>query len=202
MRERVLVTGFEPFRGQTLNSSLEVVRALEGRAVSPVALETACVPVLFDAALEALRDAIHRFEPDVVIALGQADAYSQIAVEHVAVNLNSSEEPDNAGSRATDLPVVPDGPIAYWSSLPVRGIVAALHDAGIPAVVSYDAGGFVCNHLFYGLMHLLANERLDTIGGFVHLPVLPEQAVGTGVPSMGRETLVKAVEVIVSASSA
>jgi pyroglutamyl-peptidase len=158
--------------------------------------------VLFDAALEALTDAIHRFEPDVVISLGQADAYSQIAVEQVAVNLNSSEEPDNAGSRATDLPVVPGGPIAYWSSLPVTGIVAALRDAGIPAVVSYDAGGYVCNHLFYGLMHLLATERLDTIGGFVHLPLLLEQAVGSGVPSMGRETLVKAVEVIVSASSA
>jgi pyroglutamyl-peptidase len=97
--------------------------------------------------------------------------------------------------------VLPGGPAAYWATLPVTRIVSALVEAGVPAAASSDAGGFVCNHLFYGLMHLIASERPDIRGGFVHLPCLPQQVAGSGGPSMGLDTLARAVEIAVRAAA-
>jgi pyroglutamyl-peptidase len=106
------------------------------------------------------------------------------------------------GAPLREQPVLAGGPAAYWSTLPVARIVSALVDAGVPAAASPDAGGFVCNHLFYGLMHLIATERPGIRGGFVHLPCLPEQVAGRSGPSMGLDTLVRAVEVVARLAAA
>jgi pyroglutamyl-peptidase len=194
---RVLLTCFEPFGGHRINSSLEVVRALEGRGHCDADVATAVLPVLYGRSVEVLKEEIRRYDPRVVVALGQAEGRPQICVEKMARNLGGFD-PDNAGTLPEGSQMVAGGPLAYASTLPVRRIVEALREAGIPAEISHDTGDYVCNHLFYGLMHLLATRRPDTTGGFVHLPCLPKQAIHPGWPSMDLESLVCAVEVIVS----
>jgi pyroglutamyl-peptidase len=131
------------------------------------------------------------------VALGQADGRDRVTVERVALNLVTAAAADESGRALAEQPVLAGGPAAYWSSLAVTRTVSALVQAGIPAAASPDAGGFVCNHLFYGLMHLIATDRPDLRGGFVHLPCLPEQVAGSGGPSMGLATLADAVEIAV-----
>jgi pyroglutamyl-peptidase len=133
--------------------------------------------------------------PAAVLALGQADGRDRVTAERVALNLVTATDADESGRALPEEPVLAGGRAAYWSTLPVTRIVSALVDAGVPAAASPDAGGFVCNHLFYGLMHLIATERPQMRGGFVHLPCLPEQVAGSGGPSMGLDTLARAVEI-------
>jgi pyroglutamyl-peptidase len=153
------------------------------------------LPVVYGDATRALAEAVAAVRPAAVVALGQADGRDRVTVERVALNLVTAPEADESGRALPEEPVLPGGPAAYWAALPVTAIVSALVDAGVPAAASSDAGGFVCNHLFYGLMHLIATERPDLRGGFVHLPCLPEQVAGSGGPSMGLDTLVQAVHI-------
>jgi pyroglutamyl-peptidase len=158
---------------------------------------TVVLPVAYGDATRALSAAISETRPAAVVALGQATGRDRVTVERVALNLVTDTAPANAGRSPAEEPVLAGGPAAYWGTLPVMQIVSALVAAGVPAAPSPDAGGYVCNHLFYGLMHLIATERPDLRGGFVHVPCLPEQVTGTGGPSMGLETLARAVEVVV-----
>jgi pyroglutamyl-peptidase len=192
---RVLLTAFEPFGGAAVNSSLEVLHALERRPPEGAELATAELPVVWRRARERLAEELAGHDVDAVVALGQTDAGS-IAVERIAINLDDAKE-DNEGVTADAEPIVPEGPPAYWSTLPVREIVERLRAAGIPVVASRDAGGYLCNHLFYGLMHDLAGEGGRAIGGFVHIPQLPEQVLLNGQPSLPLETSVRAVELVV-----
>ena len=160
------------------------------------------LPVVYGEATRALAEAIAAERPAAVVALGQADGRDRVTVERVALNLVTATDADESGRALPEEPVLPGGPAAYWATLPVTEIASALVGAGIPGAPSPDAGGYVCNHLFYGLMHLIATERPDMRGGFVHLPCLPEQVAGTGGPSMARETLARAVEIAARAAAA
>jgi pyroglutamyl-peptidase len=191
---KVLVTGFEPFGGSTVNPSQRLVDALDGEVA------TAVLPVSYERAADALRGAIAGHQPDVVIAFGQADGRTGISVERFAHNLDEGTTTDNDEAPGSGLPIDPDGPAAYPSTLPVDDIVAALRVDGIPATPSRDAGGFLCNHVFYVLMGLLERERPDARGGFVHVPLLPEQALDTDAASMPLETLVRAARIIIETS--
>jgi pyroglutamyl-peptidase len=191
---RTLVTGFEPFGGGEVNPSQRIVEALDG------GVETALLPVAYARAADALRAAVNATEPDVVICFGQADGRTGISVERFAHNLDGAESVDNDGAMSTK-EIDPDGPVAYRSTLPVDAIVAALRAAGIPAAASRDAGGFLCNHVFYALMQAL-EERPGAVGGFVHVPLLPEQALDKDTPSMPLESLVDAARVIVATCAA
>jgi len=188
----VLITGFEPFGGSTVNPSQQLVDALDGE------LETVVLPVSYERAADALRGAIAGHRPDLVIAFGQADGRTGIAVERFAHNLDEASTTDNDEAPGSGLPIDPDGPAAYPSTLPVDEIVAALRADGIPAVPSRDAGGFLCNHVFYVLMGMLERERPNARGGFVHVPLLPEQALDNDSASMPLETLVRAARIIVA----
>ena len=189
---RVLVTGFEPFDGSTVNPSQQIVDALDGEVA------TAVLPVSYGRAADALRGAIAGHEPDVVVAFGQADGRTGISVERFAHNLDEATTTDNDEAPGSGLPIDPDGPAAYPSTLPVDEIVDALRGAGIPAAPSRDAGGFLCNHVVYVLMGLIERERPDVRGGFVHVPLLPEQALDTDAASMPLDTLVRAARIIVA----
>ena len=134
-------------------------------------------------------------QPSLVICVGQAGGRAEITPERVAINIDDARIADNAGSQPIDSPVVRSGPAAYWSRLPIKAIVAELHARKIPAAVSQTAGTFVCNHVFYGLMHAL-RRRPGVRGGFVHVPFLPEQAK-RGEPSLALETMVEAIAVTV-----
>jgi pyroglutamyl-peptidase len=189
---KVLVTGFEPFGGSTVNPSQQLVEALDGDVAK------ALLPVSYARAAAALRKAISEHEPDVVICFGQADGRTGISVERFAHNLDEATTTDNDDAAGSGAPIDPDGPIAYPSSLPVDDIVAALRAEGIPAAPSRDAGGFLCNHVFYVLMGTLEREARRTRGGFVHVPLLPEQALDKDSASMPLDALVRAAQIILS----
>lgn len=196
---RVLVTGFEPFGGGTVNPSQRLVEALAAEPPPDAELATAVLPVAYAHAAAALCDAVRGFAPDVVVCFGQADGRTGISVERFAHNLDDRTTLDNDGV-ASGAEIDPDGPAAYRSTLPVEETVAALRAEGIPAAESRDAGGFLCNHVFYVLMRLLEQERPRTAGGFVHVPLLPDQALEQAAPSMPLETLVRAARVVVATS--
>ncbi len=189
----VLVTGFEPFGGFTVNPSLQVAQALHGEQVAGHEVVAVPLPVVFGAAGDALLAAVGRHRPVAVLALGLADGRPDLTVERVAVNVEDADLDDNAGARPVDRPVLPDGPAAYFSTLPLKRLVAALRAGGIPASVSDTAGTFVCNHVFYRLMHALRDVP-EVPAGFVHLPLLPEQAAGLAGPA-GQPSLPLAIQV-------
>ena len=171
---RALVTGFEPFGGESVNASLEAVRALPPQ-VGPLEVRTARLPTSYARALAVLEAAIDENNPEIVLCVGEAGERAALCVERVAVNLQDARIPDNDGARPSDTPVIPSGPAAYLATLPVRAAVAALHAAQLPAEISMSAGTFVCNHVFYGLMHLAALRGQPFLAGFVHVPRLPRE---------------------------
>ena len=195
MTTRVLVTGFEPFAGSSVNPSQRLVEELAARPPAGVELATAMLPVAYERAAGELRAAVRAAQPDVVVCFGQADGRAGISVERFALNLDEAANVDNGGT-SSGAPVDPEGPAAYRSSLPVDEIVAALRAEGIPAAASRDAGGFLCNHVFYALMRVLEQERPAAVGGFVHVPLLPEQALEEPVASMPLDVLVRAAAIV------
>ena len=203
MKRTILVVGFEPFGGEPINPALEVARRLDGRRFGGHALVARELPVVHGACLERLAAAIAELDPAVVVALGQAGGRAEITPERVAINVDDYRIADNAGGQPVDVPVVAGGPVAYWSSLPIKAMVSAMLAAGVPAKVSNSAGTFVCNHLFYGLMHHLAAEGNVRRGGFVHVPYLPEQAARfSGQPSMALETMLRGLKAALGAITA
>lgn len=187
----VLLTGFEPFGGEDTNPSWEAVRALQGARIVSHRVEARCLPVTFHASLVALRKAIRELKPALVICVGQAGGRAQLSLERVAINVDDARIPDNAGQQPIDAPIAADGPAAYFTSLPIKAMLAALRDAGIPAEVSQTAGTYVCNHVFYGLMHALRNSK-KVRGGFIHIPYSPAQAAyHPGAPSLTADTVVE-----------
>ena len=201
---RVLVTGFDPFGGEPVNPALEAVMRLPER-IGGHEIVRRPLPTVFHRALDVLGDAVRTIRPDVLLAVGQAGGRAELSIERVAINVDDARIPDNAGQSPIDQPIVPGGPAAYFTNLPLKAMVAALREAGIPAKVSNTAGTFVCNHVFYGAMHLVATEFPAMRAGFVHIPYLPEQiARHPGEPSMAVETVVaglaKAIDVALSRS--
>jgi pyroglutamyl-peptidase len=193
MKDRILITGFEPFGGDRLNPSREVARQLDGRRVAGHAIVGRCLPCAFGAALPALQALIDDVRPTVVIALGLAGSRGAVSIERVAINLVDARIADNAGEQPIDVPVIAGAPAAYFASLPVKAIHAGLREAGIPSEVSHSAGTFVCNQVFFALMHRL-RAFPQARGGFIHLPPLPEHAaLHPGGRAMGLEEQVRAV---------
>lgn len=179
---RILVTGFEPFGGQSLNPSWEVARALHGLQLQGAQVVAVQLPCVFAQALPALQQALAQHTPDIVLALGQAEGRCDLSVERIAINVMDARIPDNAGAQPIDVPVIAGGPASYLSTLPIKSLVAGLRAAGFPASVSQTAGTFVCNQVFYALQHTLAGQGVHS--GFVHLPLLPEQAAHWPGPSL------------------
>ncbi|MEV0481881.1 pyroglutamyl-peptidase I [Streptomyces sp. NPDC050508] len=181
---RILLTGFEPFGGEASNSSWEAVTRAAAETPPGTNITVTRLSCAFGTALDELRAAITRAAPDLVLCTGQAGGRPDLTVERVAVNVDDARIPDNSGRQPIDEAVVEAGPAAYFAALPVKACVAAARAVGVPASVSQTAGTFVCNHVFYGLMHLFATELPGLRGGFVHVPYTPEQTLGTARPSL------------------
>lgn len=197
-RAKVLVTGFEPFGGDSINPALEAVKLLQGKAFENADVVTKEMPCVFHKAIDELKATIAEIQPEIVICVGQAGGRHDFSVERVAINVDDARIPDNAGNQPIDAPIVVDGPTAYWSTLPIKAIVQNVRAAGVPASVSHTAGTFVCNHLFYGLAHLIATAYPHIRGGFIHIPFLPEQAARIpNQPSMSVDNVVRALEVTI-----
>ncbi|MDB5964042.1 MAG: pcp [Polaromonas sp.] len=191
----VLLTGFDAFGGDSVNPSWLAVQALDGRTIAAHRVVAAQLPTVFGTSGKVLKRLMRDLAPELVICVGLAGGRGALSIERVALNCSDASIADNAGAQPLDLPVVAGGPAAYFSTLPIKAIVQRLREAGVPAEVSQTAGTFVCNHVFYGLMH--AVTRLPHAGrpraGFVHVPFLN----GQGTPSMALAEIVRGLEMCV-----
>ena len=206
----ILLTGFEPFgddpSGQSLNPSALIAQALHGETLGKHRIAAAVLPCVFGQAPLVLHKLIAEHRPTIVVCLGQAGGAAGIRLERIAVNLNDAPLPDNAGICLLNQAVIAGGPAAYFSSLPLQTMQSALQRENVECEFSSSAGHFVCNHVFYALMHLLAERtamgrsmrRRRTLGGFVHVPYLPEQA-HANMPSMALDDMVRGVRVALKA---
>lgn len=185
----ILLAGFAPFDGHSTNPSWDAVRALQGARVSGHRVVTRCLPVSFAGSSVELRRALRELKPALVLCVGQAGGRAQLSLERIAINVNDARIADNDGHSPIDEPVIEGGPAAYFSTLPIKAMLAALRAAGYPAEVSQTAGTYVCNHIFYQALHAL-RRRAQVRAGFIHIPYSPEQAARhPGAPSLAIETV-------------
>ncbi len=196
---KILITAFEPFDGEEVNPALEALSLLPD-VIAGAQIVKLTVPTVFHKALDVLNAALERERPDVTIGVGQAGGYTGLALERVAINVDDARIEDNAGNLPVDAPIVPDGPAAYFSTLPIKAIVAAVREGGLPASVSNSAGTFVCNHLMYGLLHAADHHYPTMRAGFIHVPYLPAQVVEKrNQPSMSLGDIVRGLTLAVEA---
>lgn len=205
VQRRVLLTGFEPFDGEPINPSWLAARALDGERVVDARIVARELPCVFGAAIETLERAIAELHPVLVVCTGQAAGRAGLSLERVAINVDDARIPDNAGRQPIDEPIVEGGPAAYFSTLPIKAIARTLHDAGVRAEISQTAGTFVCNHVFYGLLHAVRARGVRA--GFVHVPLLPEQAARMArgelrPPAMTLEDMTRGLRLVVATSLA
>ncbi|HDM8139638.1 TPA: pyroglutamyl-peptidase I [Vibrio harveyi] len=187
--KKVLITGFDPFGGESINPALEAVKRLNGRKLDGGEVVMCQVPVTRYESIEAVIESIELHQPDIVITVGQAAGRTAITPERVAINVDDFRIPDNGGHQPIDEPVIPGGPDAYFTTLPIKAITRALQQENIPCQVSNTAGTFVCNHLFYGVQHYLRDKSVRH--GFVHIPLLPEQDSSGNQPTMSLDVIVE-----------
>ena len=194
----ILLTGFEPFGQDDVNPSWHAVRrAQEILQAEGIEVEARELPCIFGESATALSEALATIKPDLVLCVGLAGGRARISLERVAINCDDARIPDNKGQKPVDEEVVPGGPAAYFSTLPIKAALRDLQIAGIKGEVSQSAGTYVCNHVFYALMHLLASTP-DVRGGFVHIPYLPDQvSPESGTPSMPLEAAAEGLAVVV-----
>ncbi|RDI97979.1 pyroglutamyl-peptidase I [Dyella solisilvae] len=197
---RILLTGFTPFGDEDINPSWEAVRALDGKAIGNHRVVARLLPTAFADSQRELALAVAEIEPDILLGVGQAGGRSRLSIERVAINVQDARLPDNAGAQPIDEPVLAGGPAAYFSTLPIKAMLAALLGAGLPAEISNTAGTYVCNHVAYLMLHLAA-QHAGVRAGFIHIPYLPEQAVRQAqAPSMAKEDVVRGLTVALHAA--
>ncbi|WP_368235382.1 pyroglutamyl-peptidase I [Clostridium perfringens] len=196
---KVLITGFDPFGGESINPALEAVKMIpeniEGAQV--IKLE---IPTVFRKSLEKIEEKIEEIKPDVVISVGQAGGRFGVTPERVAINMDDARIEDNEGNQPIDISIYEDGESAYFSNLPIKAMVKEMVDNGIPASVSNTAGTFVCNHVMYGVLYLVNKKYKNIRGGFIHVPYIPAQVVNKpNTPSMSINDIAKGLELSIKA---
>lgn len=197
--KKLLLTAFEPFAGEAINPSAEAARAIGAIDFSGAVVRIAELPVDRYRAVSAALDLIRADRPDIVVMLGEAGRRYRINPERVAINIDDFRIADNAGNKPTDEAIIEGGPVAYFSTLPIRSIVERIKSAHIPAAISNSAGTYLCNRLFYSVMNFIKVENFGTSAGFIHLPYLHDQVINKDaeVPSLSRETIVEAVRLAI-----
>ncbi|ART55802.1 pyroglutamyl-peptidase I [Acidovorax carolinensis] len=187
----ILLTGFDPFGGDTLNPSWLIAQALHRQRIAGHTVVAAQLPTVFGQSLHRLAALVQAHQPVMTVCLGQAGGRGALSMERIGININDARIPDNTGMQPIDTPVVPEGPAAYFASLPIKAMLRAVQRAGVPCEVSQTAGTFVCNHVLYGLMHLLAQGTgpAGARGGFVHVP----WASGQGTPHLPLRDMVRGI---------
>ena len=194
---KILVTGFDPFGGEKINPALETIKRLPDTILGAQIIKLE-IPTVVGKSLAKIKEAVEKENPDVVLSIGQAGGRSEITVERVGINIDDCRIPDNEGNQPIDEPVVKGGPAAYFVTVPIKAIVENIKAHNIPASISNTAGTFICNHVCYGVAHLAAQRTAagkPMKSGFIHIPFLPEQAIGKPAltPSMSLETIVSGI---------
>jgi len=195
---RILLTAFGPFGEHAANASLEAARRVASEGLPGAEIEVLELPVAAGAADEAVLEALARFRPDAVVMTGLNEHAETVRPERVAINVDDFRIPDSAGGQPCDRPVVEGGPAAYFSTLPLRRMLAALEAAGVPAELSNSAGTYVCNHVFYAVRHHIESAGVGCSAGFVHVPQMRE-AAPADKPSMPLDDIVRGLRAVITA---
>ena len=196
---KILVTGFDPFGGEKVNPALEAVKSLPSK-IRGAEIAWVEIPTVFYKASEVLEAEIEKYQPDVVLCIGQAGGRASLTPERVAINQDDARIPDNQGNQPIDTPIREDGQAAYFSTLPIKAMVKAIKEEGLPATVSNTAGTFVCNHLMYQALYLADKKFPNMRAGFMHIPYMTEQVVNKpNTASMCLTDIVRGIEAAIGA---
>ncbi|WP_413526989.1 pyroglutamyl-peptidase I [Marinilactibacillus psychrotolerans] len=198
---KILVTGFDPFGGETLNPAWEAVKKIPD-TINGAEIKKVMIPTVFYKSAEVTEKAIEEFQPDYVLNIGQAGGRFELTPERVAINVDDARIPDNKTNQPIDVPIKKDGAAAYFTQLPVKAMVTEMKNAGVPAAVSNSAGTFVCNHIMYQVQYMIDKQYPNIKAGFMHVPFIPAQVLDKpGKPAMNLEDIskgiTKAIEAIV-----
>jgi len=194
---KILVTAFDPFGGESINPAQQAVEALAD-VIGDHQINKLIVPTVFGEAAKQTIAEMDRLHPDAVVCIGQAGGRKAVTPERVAINIMDANIKDNDGCQPIDVPIVSTGPAAYFSTLPIKLMVKAIRDVGLPGEISNSAGTFVCNSLLYSVLHHAAINMPDTRAAFVHVPFVPQQTEGKhDVPSMPLEDIVRALTAVI-----
>ena len=196
---KILVTGFDPFGGEKVNPALEAVKSLPS-VIHGAEIRWVEIPTVFYQSAEVLEAEIVRYQPNVVLCIGQAGGRTSLTPERVAINQDDARIPDNQGNQPIDTPIRLDGEAAYFSTLPIKAMVQAIKEDGLPATVSNTAGTFVCNHLMYQALYLADKKFPNVRAGFMHIPYMTEQVINKpNTASMNLVDIVKGIEAAIGA---
>lgn len=187
---KILITGFDPFGGETVNPSYLAVQQLPDKIAGAELIKTQ-IPTEFYESARQLQQKVKAHQPDIVLNIGQAGGRTALSFERVAINLDDARIPDNQGQQPLDQKIQATGPAAYFTQLPIKAMANAVRSQGIPAQISYSAGTFVCNHIMYQMHYLIETAYPNIKAGFIHVPFLSEQVVNQAHhPSMSLDTIV------------
>lgn len=196
---KILVTGFDPFGGEAMNPAIEAVKLLPD-TIKGAEIEKLEIPTVFHKSADVVREKMNEFKPDVVLNIGQAGGRMGLTPERVAINQDDARIPDNEGNQPIDLAIQEDGQPAYFSKLPIKAMVEAMKNAGIPASVSNTAGTFVCNHIMYQTLYLVDKEFPVVKAGFMHIPFMTEQVLDKpNQPAMSLTDMARGIEAAIEA---
>ena len=198
---KVLITGFDPFGGESVNPAYEAVKLLPDTIAGAQIIKLE-IPTVFSKSGPAVEAGIQEHQPDIVINVGQAGGRSCVTIEKVAINLADARIPDNAGEQPVDEVLQADGENAYFATIPVKAIVQNVRDHGIPCHVSYTAGTYVCNCVMYNVLYMAAKKYPNIRAGFIHVPFAAEQAVdkANGMAFMSLDMIAKSLEYAIEAT--
>ena len=205
MARSILVTGFEPFGGRSVNPSMLIVQALAHQDIAGLTVLAAVLPVNHSASADRMIELVSRHRPGAVLCFGQGSPeQTGLRIERLAANIRDYPIPDNGGHQATGEPVIAGAPVAYFATLPVVALRDRVRAAGVPCRISNSAGAFLCNEVFFATLHALASTAPRIPAGFVHVPLLPEQvaALDDPGPSMALETMLRGARAAIEATTA
>lgn len=197
---KVLITGFDPFGGETINPAWEAVKGIRDE-IAGAEIVKMQIPTVVNKSIEKIHAKMKEIQPDAVISIGQAGGRFGVTPERVAINITDARIPDNEGNQPIDIPIFEDGDAAYFSNLPVKAMVQAIKDAGYPSVLSNTAGTYICNHVMYGILYYIQKEFPNARGGFIHVPYAVSQVVNKpGTPSMAIADITASLEAAIEAA--
>lgn len=197
---KILVTGFDPFGGETVNPAYEAVKMLPEQIAGAEIIKLE-IPTVFSKSSMAVEEGIQKYNPDIVINVGQAGGRSHITIEQVAINLADARIPDNAGEQPLNEALQPDGDTAYFATVPIRAMVKHVQEHGLPCSISYTAGTYVCNCVMYNVLYMTRKKYPNIKAGFIHVPFATSQLIGkpATTPGMSLDEIEKSLEYAIEA---
>lgn len=197
---KVLVTGFDPFGGESINPAWEAVKVIKDE-IAGAEIVKMQIPTVVGKSIAKIHDKMVEINPDIVIAVGQAGGRFGVTPERVAINVTDARIPDNEGNQPIDEPIFADGDAAYFSNLPVKAMVQGIKDAGYPSTLSNTAGTYICNHVMYGVLYYIQKEFPNARGGFIHVPYAASQVVNKpNTASMAIADITASIEAAIKAA--